>query len=96
MHFSREEDAEAHDRMICMSTNKKFQEPRMHYTKQEWLKSPQEMAKVFADIPEALSNTLEIYDKVEFYSIDHGPIMPTFEIPEEFGTEDEYRRKFTD
>ena len=96
VHFTREEDAEAHDRMICMSTNKKFQEPRMHYTKQEWLKSPQEMAKVFADIPEALSNTLEIYDKVEFYSIDHGPIMPTFEIPEEFGTEDEYRRKFTD
>ena len=96
VHFTREDDAEAHDRMICMSTNKKFQEPRMHYTKQEWLKSPAEMQKVFADIPEALENTLEILDKVEFYSIDHGPIMPTFEIPADFGTEEEYRRKFTD
>ena len=96
VHFTREEDAEAHDRMICMSTNKKFQEPRMHYTKQEWLKSPQEMLKVFSDIPETLTNTLEIFDKVEFYSIDHGPIMPTFEIPAEFGTEEEYRKRFTD
>lgn len=96
VHFTREEDAEAHDRMICMSTNKKFQEPRMHYTKQEWLKSPEEMLKVFADVPEALSNTLEILDKVEFYSIDHEPIMPTFDIPVEFGTEEEYRRRFSE
>lgn len=95
VHFTREEDAEAHDRMICMSTNKKFQEPRMHYTKQEWLKSPEEMHKIFSDIPEAMANTLEIFDKVEFYSIDHGPIMPTFDIPAEFGTEEEYRQKYT-
>ena len=96
VHFVREEDAEAHDRMICMSTNKKFLEPRMHYTKQEWLKTPEEMQRVFADIPEALANTLEILDKVETYSIDHQPIMPTFEIPADFGTEEEYRRRFTD
>lgn len=96
VHFAREEDAEAHDRMICMSTNKKFQEPRMHYTKQEWLKSPAEMHSIFSDVPETMTNTLEILDKVEFYSIDHEPIMPTFEIPAEFATEEEYRRKFTD
>ena len=95
VHFAREEDAEAHDRMICMSTNKKFLEPRMHYTKQEWLKTPAEMQTIFADVPEALTNTMEILDKIEYYSIDHGPIMPTFEIPENFGTEDEYRKKFT-
>ena len=96
VHFAREEDAEAHDRMICMSTNKKFQEPRMHYTKQEWLKTPAEMEKIFADVPEAMANTLEILDKVEFYSIDHQPIMPTFEIPADFGTEEEYRKKYTE
>lgn len=96
VHFTYENDAEAHDRMLCISTNKKFNEPRMHYTKQEWLKSPEEMHKIFSDIPEALNNTMEIFDKIEVYSIDHGPIMPTFEIPTEFGTEEEYRKKFSD
>ena len=47
-------------------------------------------------MPEALSNTLEVLDKVEFYSIDHAPIMPTFAIPAEFGTEEEYRKKYTE
>ena len=60
------------------------------------MKTPEEMAKIFADIPEALSNTQEILDKIEHYSIDHGPIMPNFEIPEEFGTEEEYRRRITE
>ena len=96
VHFTFEDDAEAHDRLICVSTQKKFDEARMHYTKQEWLKTPSEMEEIFSDIPEALTNTEEILDKVEFYSIDHGPIMPEFEIPVEFGTEEEYRKKFTE
>ena len=96
VHFTYEDDAEAHDRLICVSTQKKFNEQRMHYTKQEWLKSPKEMEDVFSDIPEAIENTQEILDKVEFYSIDHGPIMPEFEIPEDFGTEALYREKFTE
>ncbi|MCH5231287.1 MAG: DNA polymerase III subunit alpha [Muribaculaceae bacterium] len=96
VHFTYEDDAEAHDRLICVSTQKKFNEQRMHYTKQEWLKSPKEMEDVFSDIPEAIENTQEILDKVEFYSIDHGPIMPEFDIPEDFGTEALYREKFTE
>lgn len=96
VHFTNEEDAEAHDRLICVSMNKKFAEPRMHYTKQEWLKSTQEMNDVFHDIPEALSNSADILNKVEFYSIDHGPIMPNFEIPADFGTEEEYRQRITE
>lgn len=96
VHFSREDEGEAHDRLICISTQKKFNEQRMHYTKQEWLKSEEEMAAIFADLPDALANTCEILDKVETYSIDHGPIMPTFEIPEDFGTEEEYRKRFTE
>ncbi len=75
---------------------KTFSEPRLHYTKQEWLKTPEEMAEIFADIPEAISNTQEILDKVEFYTINHAPIMPFFEIPEEFGTEAEYRARLTE
>lgn len=96
VHFTNEEDAEAHDRLICVSMQKKFNEPRLHYTKQEWLKTPEEMYDIFKDVPEALANTQEILDKVETYSINHSPIMPFFEIPEEFGTEEEYRRRITE
>ncbi|MCM1520671.1 MAG: DNA polymerase III subunit alpha [Lachnoclostridium sp.] len=97
VHFTNEEDAEAHDRLICISTANLLNDPnRMHYTKQEWLKSQQEMNEIFADIPEALDNTLEILNKIETYSIDHAPIMPFFEIPAEFGSEEEYRSRLTE
>ena len=97
VHFVNEEDADAHDRLICLSTGKDLNDPnRMRYTKQEWMKTTAEMNQIFSDIPDALRNTLEIADKVEFYSIDSGPIMPTFNIPEEFGTEEEYRKKLTE
>lgn len=97
VHFVNAEDAEAHDRLICVSTNKNVSDiNRMRYTKQEWMKTQAEMNEVFSDIPEALSNTLEILNKVEPYSIDNAPIMPTFEIPTEFGTEEEYRQRLTE
>jgi len=97
VHFVDEEHAEAHDRLICLSTGKDLDDPnRMYYSKQEWMKTTEEMNALFADVPEALINTNEILDKVEFYSIDHAPIMPTFAIPEEFGTEEGYRQKFTE
>ena len=97
VHFVDEENAEAHDRLICLSTGKDLDDPnRMLYTKQEWMKTREEMNEIFADVPEALSNTVDICDQVEFYSIDHAPVMPTFVIPESFGTEEEYRKKFTE
>ena len=97
VHFVEEEHGEAHDRLICLSTGKDFDDPtRMHYTKQEWLKTPEEMGRIFSDHPEVLENTQEIVDKVEAYSIDSDPIMPKFPIPEDFGTEEEYRQKFTE
>ena len=96
-HFVDEENAEAHDRLLCLSTGRDLNDPkRMLYSKQEWFKTREEMNEVFADIPEALANTMEILDKVETYSIDHSPIMPFFAIPEEFGTEEQWRQKFTD
>ena len=97
VHFVEEEHAEAHDRLICLSTNHYVDDvDRMHYTKQEWLKTPEEMAAIFSDIPEALENTQEIVDKVEVYDIDSDPIMPKFPIPESFATEDDYRKRFTE
>ena len=96
-HFVDQDNAEAHDHLLCLSTGKKLDDPtRMLYTKQEWFKTRAEMNDVFADIPEALANTLEILDKVEIYSLDHDPIMPFFPIPESFGTEEEWRKKYTE
>ena len=96
-HFVDEENAEAHDRLLCLSTGKDLDDPkRMLYSKQEWLKTKEEMNEVFADIPEALSNTIEVLNKVETYNINHDPIMPNFDIPKEFGTEEEYRQRLTE
>ena len=96
-HFVDQENAEAHDHLLCMSTGKDLDDPtRMLYSKQEWFKTREEMNDIFQDVPEALSNTLEILDKVEIYSIDHDPIMPFFPIPESFGTEEQWRQKFTE
>ncbi|MBQ3628393.1 MAG: DNA polymerase III subunit alpha, partial [Bacteroidaceae bacterium] len=96
VHFVDEENAEAHDRLICLSTGKELDDPsRMLYSKQEWFKTKEEMNEIFADVPEALSNTLDVLSKVEAYDIDHAPIMPNFDIPESFGTEEEYRRRIT-
>ena len=96
-HFEDKETAEAHDHLLCIATGKDLDDPnRMRYSKQEWFKTRQEMNDVFSDIPEALSNTLEVLDKVEIYSIDHGPIMPFFPIPESFGTEEQLRQKVSE
>mgnify|MGYP003063117189 FL=1 len=96
-HFEDKETAEAHDHLLCLSTQEDLNSPtRMRYSKQEWFKTREEMNEVFADLPEAMSNTLEILDKVELYSIDNGPIMPFFPIPESFGTEEKWRQKFSE
>ena len=97
VHFVDEADAESHDRLICVSTNSNLFDPnRMRYTKQEWFKTTAEMNELFADIPEALANTTEIASKIESYTIDHGPIMPNFEIPASFGSEEEYRQRISE
>ena len=97
VHFVNEDDAEAHDRLICISTNKDFDDPtRMRYTQQEWMKTTAEMNVIFNDIPEALTNTLEIADKVEFYSIDSEVLMPFFQIDSSFATEEGYRQKYSE
>ena len=96
-HFVEEEHGEAHDHLICLATQKDYDDPnRMHYTKQEWLKTPDEMAALFTDLPEAVANTMEVAEKVEEYSIDSDPLMPVFPIPESFGREEDWAARFTD
>lgn len=96
VHFVEEDHGEGHERLICLSTGKDLDDPtRMRYSKQEYLKSPEQMWEIFSDIPEALENSVEIANKVEFYDIDSAPRMPFFPIPEEFGTEESYRQQYS-
>ena len=97
VHFLDEENADAHELLICLSTGRTPDDPSlMRYSKQEWFKTTQEMNTLFEDVPESLAGTMEILDKVEEYSINHPPIMPNFAIPVEFGTEEEYRQRLTE
>lgn len=97
VHFTNAEDADAHDLLICLNTGKDLDDPnRMRYTKQEWFKTTAEMNKLFADVPEALSNTREVVDKVEEFELNSMPIMPQFPIPADFGTELEYETKYSE
>ena len=96
-HFLNQDDAEAHDLLLCLATGRDLDDPnRMRYSKQEWFKTRAEMNAIFQDIPEALANTCEILDKVEVYDLESNPIMPFFPIPEDFGTEELWRQKYTD
>ena len=96
-HFLNEDDAEAHDLLLCLSTGKDLEDPnRMRYSKQEWFKTKAEMNAIFGDLPEALANTCEILDKVDIFDLESNPIMPFFPIPEEFGTEELWRQKFSE
>ena len=96
-HFVDREDAEAHDHLLCIATAQNVDEPnRMRYSKQEWMKSREEMNRIFEDLPEVLDNTIEILDKVETYSLNHDPIMPFFPIPESFGSEDDVRAQYSE
>ncbi|MCD6179003.1 MAG: DNA polymerase III subunit alpha [Bacteroidales bacterium] len=93
VHFLNEEDAEAQDRLLCISTGKYLSDKnRMKYTGQEWFKTQDEMKALFSDFPEALANTKEIVDKVEYYDLNKKPIMPDFKLPDDFNDENEYLR----
>ena len=96
VHFINAEDAEAHDRLICLNTGKDLDDPdRMRYTKQEYFKTSEEMAQLFSDIPEAIENTNELAAKIEDFDLDSQPLMPDFPLPEGFENEDDYLRHIT-
>ena len=96
VHFVRKEDGQAHDRLICLTTNTFVDEPdRMRYTQQEYLKTEEEMLDMFYKHPEALANTLEVAEKIQSYKVDKDPILPKFDLPEEFMAEiDKYLEEY--
>jgi len=96
VHFVNPDDAQAHDRLICLSTNSDLDDlNRLRYTEQEWFKTQDEMRALFADIPETLENTQEIVDKVETYELNRQPLLPAYPLPEGFTDEDAYLRHIT-
>ncbi|HEX2393972.1 MAG TPA: DNA polymerase III subunit alpha [Bacteroidales bacterium] len=96
VHFINEEDAPAHDRLLCISTGKDVDDPnRLRYTRQEWLKTQAEMRNLFGDIPDAIKNTREVVSKVETYELNSEPIMPDFPIPEGYSDAFEYLKYLT-
>ncbi|MEG1572212.1 MAG: PHP domain-containing protein, partial [Bacteroidales bacterium] len=96
VHFVDSEDKDAHRILICLNTGKKLSEDtKLVYTGEEFLKSPEEMAALFPDHPELLSNTQEIVDKVEPFKLTRPILLPKFSLPEGFTDEMEYLRYIT-
>ena len=95
VHFLEKEDGEAHDVLLCVSTGKKLtDEKRLRYTQQEWLKSYDEMVAALPGHVAAIEATAAVAAKVEEYELNSDPIMPKFPIPEAFGTEAAYAKRF--
>ncbi|MCF6367075.1 MAG: DNA polymerase III subunit alpha [Bacteroidales bacterium] len=96
VHFINKEDAAAHDILIALSTGKDLDDPtRMQYSGEEYLKTPEQMSELFAEYPDAITNTKEIEDKIETYDLNREPIMPEFQLPENFKSEAEYLKHVT-
>ncbi|MCK4661879.1 MAG: DNA polymerase III subunit alpha [Bacteroidales bacterium] len=96
VHFVNFEDADAHDILICLNTGKDIDDPnRLRYTQNEFLRTKEEMYELFSNIPEALSNTVELAEKIEVYELNHAPIMPDFPLPDGFENEDDYLKYIT-
>jgi DNA polymerase III subunit alpha len=91
-HYVNAEDAKAHDILVCLQTGKDLDdENRMKYSGNEYLKTREEMVRLFEDIPEAIANTSELADKIEDFEIRAKKVMlPGFPLPKGFSTEDEY------
>ena len=96
VHFINKDDFYAHRILICLSTGTQINDQtKLMYSGEEYMKSADEMAELFKDVPEAITNTREIADKVEVYDLERGPILPVFDIPESFGKLDEYYEKYS-
>ena len=88
VHYVAPEDLAAYNIQQCAAIGETMDEfAKTNILQFRWLRSRKEMCELFSDVPEALENTMEIFNKVEFYDIRHAPIVPTINIPEGFGNE---------
>ena len=88
VHYVAPEDLAAYNIQQCYATGKTIDEfAKTDILQFSWLTSRKYMYELFSDIPEAIANTMDIYNKVEFYDIRHAPIVPAINIPDGFGNE---------
>mgnify|MGYP005748778049 CR=1 FL=1 len=95
-YYNDKGDARAHDILLCVKDGELVEKPKKYIGKRGrefrygfpndefYLKSPEEMKKLFADLPEAIACTQEIVDKCEAYKLAREVLLPKFDIPEEF------------
>ena len=85
VHYVAPEDLATYNIQRCAAMGKTMDEfAKTNILQFRWLTSRKYMCELFSDVPEAITNTIEIYNKVEFYDIRHAPIIPTIEIPNGF------------
>ena len=88
VHYVAPEDLAAYNIQQCYATGKTMDEfAKTDILQFRWLTSRKHMCELFSDVPDAIANTMDIYDKVEFYDIRHDPIVPAINIPDGFGNE---------
>ncbi len=84
-HFVFKEDKDAHHILLCVNTGRKFNEINgMFYTGEEYVKTEEEMLALFPECPEAVYNTQEIVNKIEYFELERPVVLPTFPLPEGF------------
>lgn len=93
-HYVEEDDYFAHDILLCVNTGQKIAEKdRFKFPSSDfYFKTQAEMSALFADVPEALENTMEIYDKVYMPKLKSDILLPMFQLPKGFNTQAEYLR----
>ncbi|HBZ67267.1 MAG TPA: DNA polymerase III subunit alpha [Bacteroidales bacterium] len=96
VHFVNREDAKPHQILICLNTQTSLEDAgQLIYTGNEYLRTPEEMAQLFAEIPEAIENTQVLSDRIEEFKLEHPVVLPRFELPGDFTDQDEYLHHLT-
>lgn len=93
-HYLEEDDWKAHDILLCVNTGSKIEDmDRFKFPSSDfYFKSKQEMSQLFSDVPFALDNTLDIYDKVDPFELKRDILLPNFPLPAGFTTQSDYLR----
>jgi DNA polymerase-3 subunit alpha len=96
-HYVEEEDATAHDMLLCINTGSLVSNPdRFKFSSSDfYFKSQAEMNSIFTDVPESIDNTMEVFDKIEKLTLARDILLPAFPLPPQFKTQDEYLRFLT-
>lgn len=104
VHYVNEEDSEAHDLLLALQTASDYHDPnRFRFTddygelnRNFYFKTPEEMGKLFSDVPEALDYTVELAEKCQFeMNLAGDMLLPSYQVPKEFKDMDDYLAHLT-